>query len=136
MGTSDNIDSFCLFNRHNLQRNCDIFKAEQAAAGTTKIDNSFNEDEGHILYKAKNIAGCGRSHVSFFACFFVLSCLLVMTTSLKNGWTYKFLCGVKGCDNKACIKEDKSLMPLEFNGRHEEDSHKGLVKSRKSEKSA
>ena len=33
-----------------------ICKAEQAAAGTVKIENSFTTEEGHILYRAKNIA--------------------------------------------------------------------------------
>ena len=46
-----------------------------------------------------------------------------------NGWTYKFICSCKGCGDQAHIKEDKSLMTLEFNGRHHKDSHKGVVYS-------
>ena len=66
-----------------------IFKAEQATAGTVKLENTFNQDEGHILFKASNIAGFGRSHVSLFGCLFVLSCLLIITICLTAATTKK-----------------------------------------------
>ena len=90
-----------------------------------KTENNFNEEQGHILFKATNIAGFGRTHVSLFVYFFVFSCLLVMSVPLQNqprksGLTNKYNCSLVSkcdCPVQVHIKEDKSLKLLEFNGR-------------------
>ena len=66
MGASENMDCFQIFNRHDHS---------WAAAGTGVVDNSFNNDKGHIHFRAMNIGGFGRTHVNLFLYFFMLSCL-------------------------------------------------------------
>ena len=57
-----------------------ICKAEQAAAGCVKSKNLFTPEEGHILFRARNIAGFSRSHVRLFSCFF--ACLFFSIVTL------------------------------------------------------
>ena len=54
-----------------------IMKKEMAIAGTVKIENNFNDEEGHILLRATNIAGFGQTHVIFFLYFFMFSCVCI-----------------------------------------------------------
>ena len=56
-----------------------ILKAEMTTAGTAPGENSFNNEKGHILFRATNIAGFGRTHVSwicFSLCCYVVHCAL------------------------------------------------------------
>ena len=46
-----------------------ICKVEQLAAGCVKSENLFDGDNGHVLFRCKNIAGFSRSHVRLFSCF-------------------------------------------------------------------
>ena len=56
-----------------------ICKAEQAAAGCVKNENLFTAEEGHVLFRARNIAGFSRSHVRLFSCFFVCFFFSILT---------------------------------------------------------
>ena len=40
-----------------------ICKTEQSASGYVKLENIFSAEDGHILFRAKNITGYSRSHV-------------------------------------------------------------------------
>ena len=49
-------------------------KAEMTTECTASGDNCFNDENGHILFRATNIAGFGRTHVSWVHFFFMLLC--------------------------------------------------------------
>ena len=54
-----------------------IMKVEMATACTGACDNNINNDQGNILFRATNIAGLGRTHVSLSLYFFMLLCLCI-----------------------------------------------------------
>ena len=114
-----------------------ILKAEMTTAGTAPGENSFNNEKGHILFRATNISGFGRTHVRWVRFLLMLLCcalrfvtpVVVQKQHRKNdGRTYKLECNFErknGCPVQVRIKEDATIITLELNGRHDKNSHKG-----------